>query len=109
VASSAKSLDEALHIVETANRTCNLVIGVGDGANAKVDPARIFRFSPSCDVGFRKRHFPQKRFNLCLFVLLFAQVNGIEYSGYVAIPYNDTTLIPVNDTWHSQIEVILFF
>ena len=35
-------------------------------------------------------------------------VNGIEYSGYVAVPYNDTTLIPVNDTWHWPIDGVVY-
>lgn len=43
------SLDSAITRIETSNRTCNLIIGIGDGKE-----------------------------NL---------VNGIEYSGYVAIPY----------------------
>lgn len=41
VASQATSLDEALAIVETANRTCNLIIGLGDGANAKVKKLKM--------------------------------------------------------------------
>jgi len=70
VASSATSLPQALSIIEAAERTCNLIIGVGDGANALV--------------------------------------NGVEYSGRVAVPYNDTTLLPANDTWHPQIEGVVY-
>ena len=54
------SLDNAVQRIENANRTCNLIIGIGDG-----------------EAGV---------------------VNGIEYSGYVAVPYNDSTLLPENDT-----------
>jgi isopenicillin-N N-acyltransferase like protein len=33
-----------------------------------------------------------------------SEVNGIEYSGYVAIPYDDQTLLPENETWHPVID-----
>jgi hypothetical protein len=33
---------------------------------------------------------------------------GIEYSGYVAVPYNDETLLPVNDTWHPKIDDVVY-
>jgi hypothetical protein len=64
------SLQSAVTSIQETNRTCNLIIGVGD-AKAK-------------------------------------EVNGIEYSGYVANPYNDTTLLPVNDTWHKQIPDVVY-
>jgi len=70
VASKAHNVDEALKIIEDADRTCNLIIGVGDG-NA-------------------------------------GSAYGVEYSGYVAVPYNDTTLLPVNDTWHPQIPSVVY-
>lgn len=54
------SLDTAVDRITNSNRTCNLIIGIGDG-----------------EAGV---------------------VNGIEYSGYVAVPYNDSTLLPENDT-----------
>lgn len=65
------SLDAALTYVEQSDRTCNLIVGVGDGKEG-------------------------------------GGVNGIEYSGYVAVPYNDSTLLPVNDTWHWQIEGVVY-
>lgn len=64
------SIEAGIESIEQSNRTCNLIIGLGDG-KAKV-------------------------------------VNGIEYSGYVAIPYNDTTLLPSNDTWHPQISNVVY-
>jgi hypothetical protein len=64
------SMDDAITYIEEAERTCNLILGIGDG-----------------EAGI---------------------VNGIEYSGYVAIPYNDSTLIPVNDTWHWPIEGVVY-
>jgi len=70
VASKAHNVDEALKIIEDADRTCNLIIGVGDG-NA-------------------------------------GNAYGVEYSGYVAVPYNDTTLLPNNDTWHPQIPSVVY-
>jgi isopenicillin-N N-acyltransferase like protein len=64
------SIEDGLASIENSNRTCNLIIGLGDG-KAKV-------------------------------------VNGIEYSGYVAVPYNDSTLLPVNETWHQQIPNVVY-
>lgn len=64
------SLDEAILRIQNSNRTCNLIIGIGDG-----------------EAGM---------------------VNGIEFSGYVAVPYNDSTLLPVNDTWHWPIEGVVY-
>ena len=60
----------AIERIQNDERTCNLIIGIGDGEEGVV--------------------------------------NGIEYSGYVATPYNDTTLIPVNDTWHWQIDGVVY-
>jgi isopenicillin-N N-acyltransferase like protein len=70
VAQTATDLKSALSIIEDADRTCNLIIGVGSGKDAVA--------------------------------------NGVEYSGYVAVPYNDTTLLPVNDTWHQQIDSVVY-
>ena len=64
------SMDDGIKYIEDADRTCNLIIGLGDGEDGIV--------------------------------------NGIEYSGYVAVPYNDTTLLPANDTWHWQIEGVVY-
>ena len=63
-------LSSAVTRIETSNRTCNLIIGLGSGKD-----------------------------NL---------VNGLEYSGYVAIPYNDSTLLPVNETWHPKIKDVVY-
>ena len=60
------TLDDAVKSVEDAERTCNLIVGVGDG-KAKM-------------------------------------VKGIEYSGHVAVPYNDKNQLPVNGTWHPVVE-----
>ena len=64
------SLDEAIAYVEAANRTCNLVVGIGDGEQGLV--------------------------------------NGIEYSGYVAIPYDDETLLPESEVWHPKISDVVY-
>lgn len=70
VAQYSNGLDAALSTIENANRTCNLIIGVGDGEAS--------------------------------------MVNGVQYSGYVANPYNDQNLIPVNDTWHKPIDNVVY-
>ncbi len=64
------SLTSAIDRIQTSNRTCNLIIGVGDGEEARV--------------------------------------NGIEYSGYVAIPYDDQSLLPENETWHPEIDGVVY-
>jgi hypothetical protein len=64
------SLEEAISHMENAERTCNLILGVGDGEEA--------------------------------------MVNGIQYSGYVLVPYDDMTLLPENDTWHPQIQDVVY-
>jgi hypothetical protein len=78
VASKAHSLDEAVGIIQGADRTCNLIIGVGDGNAPRPDGSGV------------------------------GNAVGIEYSGYVAVPYNDTTLLPKNDTWHPEIADIVY-
>ena len=64
------SLESGIQRITEANRTCNLIIGLGDGEEG--------------------------------------MVNGIEYSGYVATPYNDETLLPVNETWHPKIDDVVY-
>jgi hypothetical protein len=64
------SIDAALEKIEKSERTCNLIIGVGDGQKGIV--------------------------------------NGVQYSGYVANAYNDSTLLPKNDTWHPEIEAVVY-
>lgn len=66
----ATSLDSALEIIQSAERTCNLIIGVGDGKSG--------------------------------------QVNGVEYSGRVAVPYDDVSLLPVNSTWHPTVPGVVY-
>ena len=66
----SNSVDDAIKSIQNSNRTCNLILGVGDG-NAKM-------------------------------------VYGIEYSGYVAIPYNDKNQLPVNNTWHPVVPDIVY-
>lgn len=65
-----ESVESAVAYIQNANRTCNLIIGVGDG-----------------EAGM---------------------VNGIEYSGYVAIPYSDQDLLPSNETWHPVIDDVVY-
>lgn len=66
----ANSADEAISSIQNSNRTCNLILGVGDGNNKAV--------------------------------------YGIEYSGYVAVPYNDLNQLPVNETWHPVVKDVVY-
>jgi len=64
------SLEEGIKSIQDADRTCNLIIGLGDGKAGKV--------------------------------------NGIQYSGYVANPYDDQTLLPEAEDWHPKIEDVVY-
>jgi len=64
------SLDGAKSRISNANRTCNLIIGLGDGKAGKS--------------------------------------NGCQFSGYVANFYDDTNLLPVNETWHVPVEDVVY-
>ena len=64
------NVNEAVSAIQNSNRTCNLILGVGDGNNKAV--------------------------------------YGIEYSGYVAVPYNDANQLPVNDTWHPVVKDVVY-
>ena len=44
----------------------------------------------------------------CVYHDSIGMVNGIEYSGYVAVPYNDETLLSENDTWHPKIDDVVY-
>ena len=70
VLQQATSGSEGIKMIQDASRTCNLIIGVGDGKAA--------------------------------------QVHGIEYSGYVATPYADVDLLPVNSSWHAPIPNVVY-
>jgi hypothetical protein len=64
------SIEDAIESVENSERTCNLILGVGDGKAGKV--------------------------------------NGIQYSGRVANPYDDTNQMPVNATWHPVLDNMVY-
>ena len=66
----SESLEQARDKITYSNRTCNLILGIGDGKENRI--------------------------------------NGVEFSGVVANFYADTDLIPVNDTWHKQIENVVY-
>jgi hypothetical protein len=74
----SSTLSDAIESVQQTPRTCNLIVGVGDGKEDK------------------EAAIPTP------------QVNGIEYSGYVAIPYNDKNQLPVNSTWHPVLENVVY-
>jgi len=59
--------------IAASERTCNLIIGLGDG---KLPGG--------------------------------GKANGIQYSGHVSVPYDDVTLLPVNETWHPKITDVVY-
>lgn len=65
------TLEAAQHRIATANRTCDLILGVGSGNEGNF--------------------------------------TGVEYSASVANFITDTNLQPVNDTWHPQIENVVYW
>jgi isopenicillin-N N-acyltransferase-like protein len=67
------SLEGAKNRIVEANRTCNLIIGLGDGKLGSEVSA-----------------------------------NGVEFSGKVCNFYDDETLLPVNNTWHKQVEDVVY-
>ena len=76
----SSSLADGLKGVQDSDRTCNLIVGIGDGKTKNGNKqANDGSDTPA--------------------------VYGIEYSGYVANPYTDATQLPVNETWHPKIEV----
>lgn len=66
------TLADAVQSVIDAERTCNLILGVGDGKKET------------------------------------QMVNGIQYSGRVANPYNDLNQMPVNATWHPVLDSMVY-
>jgi len=66
-----KSLQDSMDRITDANRTCDLILGVGDGQEA----------------AFR----------------------GVEYSASVANIMDDTNMMPANDTWHPQIDNVVYW
>lgn len=62
----SSTMEAAQQRITDSNRTCNLIIGLGDGKLGKS--------------------------------------YGCEYSGYVAVFYDDTNQLPVNETWHPVIK-----
>ena len=65
------SPQDSITRIKDAHRTCDLILGVGDGNE------KTFR--------------------------------GFEYSASVATVVTDTTLIPVNNTWHPEIENVVYW
>ncbi len=63
------SLAGARTRIEEAERTCNLIIGLGDGK--------------------------------------LGRSNGVQYSGRVANFYDDTNMLPVNETWHQPVKDVV--
>lgn len=74
------SLSASRQRLETANRTCNLILGVGDGKLA----------AAATTSGGE------------------APFNSVQYSSSVANFMNDTTLRPVNATWHSPLPQLVY-
>jgi len=62
---------ESINRIQKANRTCDLIVGLGDGN------AGLFR--------------------------------GIEYSAAVANVFDDTNMMPFNDTWHPRMSQVLYW
>ena len=71
------TLDGARHRIASSKRTCDLILGVGDGK-----PAAAANGS--------------------------APFNSVQYSASVAAFMNDSTLRPVNATWHAPIPRVVY-
>ena len=74
-----KSLSDGLQHVKDAHRTCDLILGFGDG--------KIATSGPQGEAPFR----------------------GIQYSASVANFYDDTDMMPRNDTWHARMKQVVYY
>ena len=71
------SLDNAIDHIKNAHRTCDLILGVGDGKPQANTSSAPFR--------------------------------GIQYSHSVANFYDDTNMMPRNDSWHARIPQMVYY
>lgn len=114
-----KTVDDSINRITTAHRTCDLILGVGDG---KVIYLFLFFFSS---------FFPFHFFFLSILSLIslkkLGYFRGFQYSHSVANVIDDENLgiiyyyyyyypltnghltAPVNSTWHPQIENVVYW
>lgn len=71
------SLDASIKHITNAKRTCDLILGVGDGKPQENKSSAPFR--------------------------------GIQYSHSVANFFDDTNMLPKNDTWHARIPQMVYY
>ena len=73
------SLSEAMTRMQTSKRTCNLILGVGDG---KVEPSAKGDVIP---------------------------FHAVQYSHSVANLQSDVDMMPHNDTWHARLPQMVYY
>ena len=71
------TLDDSINHIKNAHRTCDLILGVGDGKPQQNKSSAPFR--------------------------------GIQYSHSVANFFDDTNMLPKNDTWHARIPNMVYY
>jgi len=71
------TLSNAIDHITNAHRTCDLILGVGDGKPQEDKSSAPFR--------------------------------GIQYSYSVANFFDDTNMLPKNDTWHAKIPQMVYY
>ena len=85
-----KTFDDSFNRLTNGQRTCNLILGVGDGK-----------------VYITNSLFERFIFWLKIFSIQISKFNSIQYSASVANFMNDTTLKPEYD-WHPKIKNIVY-
>ena len=71
------TLEDSISRITNADRTCDLILGVGDGKPQQNSSSAPFR--------------------------------GIQYSHSVANFFDDTNMLPHNDTWHARIPEMVYY
>ena len=71
-------LEESMSRMQNSSRTCNLILGVGDGKITPSEDGEVIPF------------------------------HAIQYSHSVANIQTDKNMMPHNDTWHSRIDQMIY-
>lgn len=73
------SLGDSMKRMQTVKRTCNLILGVGDGKITPSDKGDVIPF------------------------------HAVQYSHSVANIQSDVDMMPHNDTWHARLDQMIYY
>lgn len=86
-----QTVDDAISRMADTQRTCDLILAVGDGNVSDVDPfvcLFVFKHNRSTQLG---------------------EVRGFQYSDSVLNVFDDRNMRPTNDTWHFRIPEMVYW